>query len=222
MTCNEILEWFEQNRSEYNIAGMKRFGIESEKIFGVKLAQIEYIRKIIKRDHPLALELWDTRYHEARHLAALLADPKIIEESTIDKWVSDFDNWAVCDSVCGKLFIKTEFAYQKVEEWQSADKLYVKRAAFAMIAWIALHHKKLPDNFFDRYFDLILQHATDDRNYIKKAVNWALRQIGKRNPLLSRTTLDICDELVEIYPESKSARWIAADARRELNKKYPE
>ena len=220
MTKNEVIMWFESNKNQANIEGMKRFGIISDKVFGLSLQQIEEIRKKIKKDHNLALELWDTGYHDVRHLASIIADPKIIDEETIDKWVMDFDNWAICDSVCGKLIQKTEFVYKKVDEWQYSDLLYVKRASFALIAWIAVHHKKLPDSFFGNYFEMIVNHAEDDRHYIKKAVNWALRQIGKRNSNLAKEALLVCDTLRLKYHESKSAKWIAGDAERELRKKY--
>ncbi|MBX3043588.1 MAG: DNA alkylation repair protein [Candidatus Kapabacteria bacterium] len=199
---------------------MARFGITTTKAFGVTAGQLEELRRQIKRNHPLALDLWETGFHDVRILAALIADPKIIEEQTIDKWAGDFDNWAICDSVTGKLFQKTMYAYDKVHEWQNDERLFVKRASFALIAWIAVHHKKLPDSFFNQYIDIIITHSTDERHYIKKAVNWALRQIGKRNRNLALKSLDICDLLNEKYSKSKAAKWIASDARRELKSKY--
>lgn len=220
MKLEEILNWFETNRSQKNIDGMKRFGIESELVFGVNLQQIEELRKIIKRNHTLALELWETPYHEARHLAALIADPKLIDSQTIDKWASDFDNWAICDSVCGKLIQKTPHCYEKIIEWENSELLYMKRASFALIAWVAVHHKKLPDIFFNQYFEMIIKNSNDERHYIKKAVNWALRQIGKRNYNLALKSLEVCDIIRVEYPESKSAKWIASDAERELRTKY--
>ncbi len=220
MTVNEIIDWFESQRSETNIAGKKRYGIESELIFGVQNKQIDVIRRIIKKDHALALELWQTGYHELRHLASLIADPKIIDEETIYAWAHDFDNWAICDSVCSKLFQKTDFVYQKIDQWVLSDQLYVKRAAFTLIAAIAVHHKKLPDSFFNQYFQLIIENANDERNYIKKAVNWALRQIGKRNKNLASEAVKVCYILREVHNNSKSARWIATDAERELRQKF--
>lgn len=220
METTEILTWLSEKGSDYNIAGMKRFGIESEKVFGVKLAEIETLKKQIKINHPLALELWDTGYHEARHLAAIIADSKIIKEETLEKWVLDFDNWAICDSTCGKLFQKTKYSYDKIYEWQQRDELFVKRSAFALIAWIAVHHKKLPDSFFMQYLDLILNNLNDERHYIKKAVNWALRQIGKRNFSLANECLEICNFIKDKNKGNKSAIWIASDAERDIRKKF--
>lgn len=220
MTVDEILKWFESNRSQYNIDGMRRFGIITDKAFGVSLKQIDILKKNIKKDNQLAIDLWETGYLETRHLAALVADPKTIQTDIIEKWVNDFDNWAICDSTCGKLIQKTPYVYDKIIEWQLNEKLYVKRSAFALIAWIAVHHKKIPDNHFNIYYDMIINHACDDRNYIKKAVNWALRQIGKRNINLANKSLIVCDKLREIYPTSKSAKWIASDAERELRNKF--
>jgi 3-methyladenine DNA glycosylase AlkD len=217
---NEIIEQLEALYNPVNIEGMKRFGIESEKIFGITMKDLEQFKKTIGKNHQLALELWDEGYHETRMLAAMIADPKLMTPEILNQWAGDFDNWAVCDSVCGKLFQKVPGIYDNVIEWQYNENLWVKRASFALIAWISVHHKKLPDSFFNQYLEMIVEHSTDDRPYIKKAVNWALRQIGKRNLNLAHQALEVCSLLKNQEPVSKSARWIASDAERELRKKY--
>lgn len=220
MTLDEVLKRLKQLQNPANIDGMRRFGIESDKIFGITMKDLELLKKQIGKNHELALLLWNEGYHETRLLAAMIADPKLLDSDLLDKWACDFDNWAVCDSVCGKLFQKTPLVFDKVLLWQFSDNLWIKRASFALIAWISVHHKKLPDSFFGQYYDMIIAHATDERNYIKKAVNWALRQIGKRNLQLASETLEVCAILRENYPNSKSARWIASEAEREIRKKY--
>ncbi len=172
------------------------------------------IAREIGHDHALALELWESGVLEARCVAALIDDPKLVTEEQMERWVRDFDNWAVCDNCCGRLFDKTPFAYRKALEWSCREEEYVKRAAFSLMAVLAVHDKQASDSKFLRLLPVIKRGSTDERNFVKKAVNWALRQIGKRNLSLNKAAIKTAQEIQGI--DSRSARWIAADALREL------
>lgn len=215
----KIIEILLSMRNDKNIAGMERFGIKSQKLLGISMKDLDSISKEIGKNHSLALDLWNTRYHEARLLASMIAVPKQSTIKELHTWVHDFDNWAVCDSVCGKYIRKTEHVYDLIYEWEQSKFLYVKRAAFACMAWIAVHNKKLTNEYFDKYFDLIFKNVLDERHYIAKAVNWALRQIGKRNAILNERALDLSQSIITKNPQNKTALWIAKDALRELEKK---
>jgi 3-methyladenine DNA glycosylase AlkD len=201
-----------------NVAGMARYGIAAEKAFGIAAPQLKELAKKIKKEtgdrHALALELWRTRIHEARAIAFLIDDPKLVTESQMEEWVADFDNWAICDSTCGTLFSYTEHAYAKAFEWSERDEEFIKRAGIAMIAWLAVHDKQGPDEKLAAFLPVLESKADDDRNFIKKAVNWALRSIGKRNLNLNGLAIE-CAERIRAQG-TKSARWIASDALREL------
>ena len=162
----------------------------------------------------LALALWEADIHEARILASLIDVPKLVTEAQMDHWVSGFDSWDVCDQCCSNLFDKTKFAYDKCFEWSRDDREFVKRAGFTMMATLAVHDKKADNAAFKRFFPVILKGSTDERNFVRKAVNWALRQIGKRNLDLNKEAIAVSNEMKAI--DSKSARWIANDALREL------
>jgi len=196
------------------VAGMARYGIRSEKAYGVSITKLMAIERRVGKNHGLAAELWDTGVHDARLLACLVDDPRLVTEAQMDRWVKDFDTWALCDGCCGHLFDKTPFAYNKAHEWTKRKEEYVRRAGFAMIASLTVHDKKAEDEAFLRFLPEIRKAATDDRNYVMKAVNWALRQIGKRNPRLNREAIKIAEQIHKL--DSRSARWIASDALREL------
>jgi len=170
--------------------------------------------KEIGMNHNLANRLWGSKIHEARILASLISNPEMVTEEQIEKWAKDFDSWDVCDLCCGNLFDKTKYAYKKAVEWSSRDEEFVKRAGFVLMATLAVHDKKAQDEDFLKFFPLMIREATDRRNFVKKAVNWALRQIGKRNLNLNKKAIKTAKEIKII--ESKSARWIASDAIREL------
>jgi 3-methyladenine DNA glycosylase AlkD len=193
---------------------MARFGIKADKAFGVSVPALRKLAWSIGKDHPLALELWDTGLHEARELATMIADPKQVTEELMERWVKDIDSWDVCDHCCGNLWDKTPFAYRKAREWSKRPEGFVKRAAFSLIAALAVHDKPASDDVFTRFLPIIKRESTDERNFVKKAVNWALRQIGKRNRSLNRQAIKAAREIQKL--NSKSARWIAADALREL------
>jgi 3-methyladenine DNA glycosylase AlkD len=200
-----------------NVEGMARFGINPENTFGVSMPVIRKMGKDIGKNHELAQQLWSTRIHEARILAGLIDDSKFVTEEQMEKWVKDFDSWDVCDQVCMNLFDKTPFAYKKAIEWSSRKEEFVKRAGFALMASLSVHDKKAKDKDFIKFLPLIKSESTDERNFVRKAVNWALRQIGKRNKKLQKEAIRTAKEIQKI--ESKSAKWIASDAIRELKDK---
>ena len=193
---------------------LARYGIRSKVILGVRTPDLTALAKRLGKDHSLALALWRTCIYDARHLAILIDDPAKVTEAQMERWAKDFDNWATCDGACLHLFDRTRFAYDKTIEWSSREEEFVKRAAFALMAVLAVHDKKAPDSTFKGWLPVIVRESTDERTYVKKAVNWALRQIGKRNRPLNeaaiRTALSISKK------KSKSAKWIASDALREL------
>src|SRR2546428_1795902 len=196
------------------VAGMARCGIETSKAFGVSIPQRRDLAGKIGKNHHLAEQLWGTGIHEARILAGMTDDPARVTEDQMEKWAADFDSWDIVDGSCGNLFDKTEFAVGKAHEWSKRREEYVKRAGFVLMAELAVHDKKAGDKTFLDFLPLIVREATDERNFVKKAVNWALRQIGKRNAALNAAALKICAEIVD--SGSKSGKWIAADALREL------
>ncbi|MDD2777874.1 MAG: DNA alkylation repair protein [Methanocellales archaeon] len=194
--------------------GMARYGMVTEQRMGVSIPEIRKMAKQLDKDHKLALELWNTGIAEARILASMIGDPKKMTEDLMEDWVKDFNSWDICDQVCMNLFEKTPFAWKKILDWSERREEYVKRAAFALIACLACHDKNAEDSRFVDLFSVIKLGATDERNYVKKAVNWALRNIGKRNVELNRRVIEFAEELLET--DSKAARWIAKDAIREL------
>jgi 3-methyladenine DNA glycosylase AlkD len=193
---------------------MARFGIATEKAFGVKHTPLKQIAKEYKKDHGLALELWASGYHEARLLATIIDDPQQVTEQQADEWVAGINSWDICDGFTGNLIDKTPFAYSKALDWVHREEEFVRRAGFALMAWLPVHDKKAPDAKFDEFFPLIIQYSTDERNFVKKAVNWALRQLGKRSHALHRKAVDTAQQIVA--QDSKTARWIGSDALKEL------
>lgn len=218
MTIDEIIKKLESLENPVNIAGMARFGIVTKKAFGISAPVLKEIAKDVKKltneRHKLALELWESEIHEARVIAYLIDNPKEVSPEQMDEWAADFDNWAICDGTCGHLFCKTEFAYQKVFEWSAKDEEFIKRAGIVLIAWLAVHDKKATDEKISQFLPILEKHADDERNFIKKAVNWSLRQIGKRNVHLNKLAVETAERIKA--QNAKSARWIAADALREL------
>jgi 3-methyladenine DNA glycosylase AlkD len=215
MDVKPILAELKQLGSEVNRQGMGRFGINVDKAYGVSMAQLYPVAKRIKKNHELALALWETQIHEARLLAIIIADAKQFDDKRLDQWVQDIDSWDLCDQFMLKQVHQTPFAWDKVYQWSQAEYEFVKRAAFALIAVLAVHDKKAPDIKFLNLLSLIKAASTDERNFVKKAVNWALRHIGKRNPQLHPKALELAVQLSN--SESKAARWIGKDAVRELN-----
>jgi 3-methyladenine DNA glycosylase AlkD len=217
MNAPEIIAHLRSLRSERNIAGQQRYAIQSAtEQLGVAAPVLRAIAKAHRRDHTLALDLWDAGIHDARVLATLIADPKKMTRSQAERWVRDCDNWAQTDSLAF-LLDRTEFAEAKAHAWSERTGEFVKRTGFAIMAGMAVHRKELPDEVFLRMLPVIAREATDERNFVQKAVNWALRQIGKRNPALCRAALAEAKRIAKM--DSRAARWIAADARRELTRR---
>jgi 3-methyladenine DNA glycosylase AlkD len=211
---NSILRCLQSLGNPKAVEGMARFGITTRKVFGVSTPDLRKMAKEIGKNHDLAQELWSTGVLEARAIAALIDEPPKVTEKQMERWVRDFDNWAVCDGCCMNLFDKTSFAWKKVVEWSKREREYEKRGAFALMAVLAVHDKGAEDKQFLSVLPIIKREATDERNFVKKAVNWALRQIGKRNLALNKKAIQTAKEIQRL--DSKSARWIAADALREL------
>ncbi|MDP4225604.1 MAG: DNA alkylation repair protein, partial [Bacteroidota bacterium] len=197
-----------------NREGMARFGIKSETAFGVNIPVLRKMAREIGKDHTLALQLWEQPYHEAKLLATLVADPKQTDSLMMEKWVKDFYSWDICDQCCGNLFEDTALAYQKAQVWAAREEEFVRRAGFVMMARLAVSDKKAENQKFEEFLYLIKTYSTDSRNFVKKAVNWALRQIGKRNWALNEKALEAAKEIYS--QDNKTAKWIAADAMREL------
>jgi 3-methyladenine DNA glycosylase AlkD len=207
-------------------AGMARYGIATADAFGVSINVLRPLSREIGRDHDLALALWETGNHEARLLAGMVDDPAQVSGEQMDAWAAQFDSWDVCDQVTSNLFDKTPFAYEKVREWSAARDEWVKRAAFAMAAALAVQDKQAADEPFLEILELCRREAGDDRNYVKKAVNWALRNVGKRNPRLHAAALETAEAILAAGedlaaadrrdPAARAMRWVARDALREL------
>ncbi len=214
MTTDEIINFLKKNSDQKNREGMARFGINASNAFGISMPLLRELGKKIGKDHKLAVELWKTRYHEARILSSLIADPALTTSALMNKWVKDFNSWDLCDQCCMNLFAKTPYAMEKIIEWNDSPDEFVKRASFSLMATCAVHRKDWSDGDFENFFPLIEKHAADDRNFVKKAVNWALRQIGKRNRRLNKSAFRFSEKLLKI--DSKSAKWIASDAIKEL------
>ncbi len=214
MSVQEVLRTLESLGSPRNVEGMARYGIVSRKAYGVSAPAMRALARRIGTDHDLALRLWATGVHDARIVAVLIGDPARVTKSLMNKWVKDFDNWGVCDAGCSVLFDKTPFAIEMAFEWTKRKEEFVRRAGFVLMAALAVHDKKAPDGVFLRFLPVLKQGSTDERNFVRKAVNWALRQIGKRNSGLNRAALRTAREIRKI--DSSAARWIAADAIREL------
>ena len=210
----DVIELVKSKAVPENIPGMKRFGMSEEGRLGIPVPELRAIAKNLGKDHQLAQELWNSRIAEARILASMVAEPNRLTEEQMDRWVEDFDSWDVCDQVCMNLFEKSPLAWKKILDWSEREEEFVKRAAFALIACLAWHDKRAEDDQFVKLLLLIKRGATDERNFVKKAVNWALRNIGKRNPNLNKAAIESAKEIQQI--DSKAARWIASDAIREL------
>mgnify|MGYP006269679945 CR=1 FL=1 len=210
----EILTWMQQRSSQRNVDGMARYGIVAKKVFGISVGTLRAKGKQIGRDHALAMALWKTGWYEARMLGALIDDPKAITATQMDQWARDFDNWAICDTVCFHLFDKSPHAWSRIRAWHRRKDEFVKRAAFALIASVALHDKKADDALFLPCLAMIEAAATDERNFVKKGVSWALRGIGKRSYELHAPAMALARKLST--STSASARWIGKDALKDM------
>jgi 3-methyladenine DNA glycosylase AlkD len=216
MKSEEIIDLLKMHANPKNVEGMARFGISTKNALGVNMPLLKSIAKEIGKDHELALDQWETEIHEARIVAPMIDIPKMVSEAQMEKWVHDFDSWDVCDQVCNKLFDRVPIAYKKGYEWCDREEEFVKRAGFVLIATLSVHDKKADDEPFYDFFEYIIRECRDERNFVRKAVNWALRQIGKRNIDLNSAAIETCERILESHSDSKAARWIARDAMREL------
>ncbi|HDL21038.1 MAG TPA: DNA alkylation repair protein [Nitrospirae bacterium] len=211
---NKILKTLKSLSNPEAVAGMARFGINPENIYGISIPNLRKMAGQIGKSHLLAEKLWVSGIHEARILACMVDESEKVSESQMERWVKDFDSWDVCDQCCNKLFVRTEVAYKKAIEWSNRSEEFVKRAGFVLMTQLAVHDKEAGDDTFDEFFTIIKREAADERNFVKKAVNWALRQIGKRNRNLNKRAINVAEMIRKI--DSKTARWIASDALREL------
>jgi len=214
MQFKEIIERFENLSNPEAVAGMARYGITSAKIYGVSIPEIRKLAKEIGKDRKLAHQLWQVNCRERRILAGMIDEPAAVPETQLDQWARGFDNWEVCDQCCMNLFEKTPYAYKKAKQWSKAKEEFVRRAGFVMMARLAVSDKKAHDEKFEAFLPLIIKRADDERNYVKKAVSWALRQIGKRNRHLNQKATAAARQIQKA--DTKATRWIASDVLREL------
>ena len=193
---------------------MARFGINPGNAFGVSITVLQKMAREIGRDHALAEKLWASAVREARVVACYVEQPEMVTEAQMERWAQDFNSWDICDVCCSYLLDKTEWAYAKAVEWTSRQEEFVKRAGFVLMAALSVHDKRASDEDFVKFLPFLVKGSSDDRNYVKKAVNWALRQIGKRNLALNKLAVETAQEIKQL--NLRSARWIASDALREL------
>ena len=212
---NKIISELETLKNDKSVEGMKRFGIVTKHAYGVSVPELRKIAKKIGKNHELALKLWEIDYRETRILASMIDEPDKVTEEQMEDWVKDFDNWEICDQVCQNLFVYSKYAVKKAIEWSEREEEFIKRAGFTLMAVLAVKDKKAEDSLFEKFFPIIKREAVDERNFVKKAVNWALRQIGKRNLELNRRAIEVASEIIKM--DFPSAKWIARDAIRELN-----
>ena len=214
MNSKQVIAYLEKHSNPKNKEGMARFGINPKYALGVRVPVLRDLAKKIGKDHKLAQELWKTKIHEARMLASMIDEPKKVTEKQMEEWVRGFNSWDLCDQCCMNLFDKLSMSWRKAAEWTKRKEEFVRRAGFALIASLAWYDKKAKDKDFEKFFQLIKKYSTDERNFVRKSVNWALRQIGKRNINLNKKAIKVAMEIQKI--NSKTAKWIAVDALREL------
>jgi len=214
MQYEGILRRLKELSNPKAVEGMARFGINPENTYGVSVPNLRRMAKEVGKDHSLAQQLWLSGIHEARILASMIDDPNQVTGKQMDLWIEDFNSWDVCDQCCMNLFSKTPMAWMKAIEWARREKEFEKRAGFVLMACLAWYDKESPDEKFLVFLYIIKQEANDDRNYVKKAVNWALRNIGKRNSNLNKKAIETAKDIQKM--DSRSARWVASDAIREL------
>jgi 3-methyladenine DNA glycosylase AlkD len=215
MTYAEVIRRIKSLGNPEAVKGMARYGINPQNAYGVSVPALRAMARKIGTDHGLALRLWASGIHDARILAPMIADPALVTEEQMESWVRDFDSWDICDQCCSNLFDQTPFVYAKAVEWSGREAEFVKRAGFVLMAAAAVHNKQTPDAQFAKFLPIIKRGAADERNFVKKAVNWALRQIGKRSPGLNAKAIAVAQAILA-SAKTPGARWIASDALREL------
>lgn len=216
MQVTDALAWLRRRGTRTNREGMARYGLPSRGALGVSMGNVQLLAKRLGRDHDLAGALWSTGVYEARLLACHVDDPAAVTATQMDAWVKDFDNWGTCDTACFVLFDRTPLAWRKVDQWARRRDEFQRRAAFALLASLALHDKKADEELFAQRFPLIERAAQDGRNFVKKGVSWALRAIGKRRALSARA-LEVARRLAD-SPDA-SSRWVGKDALRDLGRR---
>lgn len=215
MKSREVISELRSRANPAALKGMARFGITTKRALGgSSMPYLRWLAKRLGKDHRLAAELWASGIHEARILAGMVDDPAEVTEEQMEAWAAEFDSWDVVDGVCSSLFDKTPFAYRKAVEWSSRQEEFVKRAGFTLMAMLAVHDKQAPDSSFEPFLAIIEREAGDRRNFVRKAVNWALRQIGKRNRALNAKAVATAERIQA--SGVRSAKWVASDALREL------
>jgi len=213
-SMKDVLDKLQSKAQPEQLKGMAKYGMTVEQRLGVSVPDMRKLAKEIGRDHKLALDLWRTGIAEAKIVASMVVDPAKLTEEQMEDWVKGINSWDVCDQVCMNLFEKNHLAWKKIVDWSEREEEFVKRTAFSLIACLAWHDKKANDEKFIELLPLIIREATDERNFVKKAVNWALRNIGKRNLNLNRAAINAAKEIQQL--DSRAARWVASDAIREL------
>jgi 3-methyladenine DNA glycosylase AlkD len=211
----EAVAWLERRgTARVRQEQVERYGIVTPRAFGVSVGEVQQLAKRLGRDHELAAALWETGWYEARLLTAFVDDPALVTAAQMDRWTRDFDNWGICDTLCFKLFDQTPHAWRKIEQWSRRRGEFQKRAAFALLACLALHDKDTGDEPFLRSLDLIERAAADERNFVRKGVCWALRAIGRRNPALNSAAVELARRLIE--SSDPAARTTGREALKEL------
>ena len=213
---NVIVQELKQKRKPDVREKQAYFGIDTSSSFGVSIPDIRLIAKKYRNNHALATQVWETGVHEARILATIIDNPHEVTKTQVKKWVADINSWDVCDALCGNLLVNVPWVYDILEDYCKSKAEFVKRCGFVLMAYSAVHHKQKTDKYFDSYFKLILKYGNDERNFVKKAVSWALRQIGKRNEVLKISATNIANEL--LTQNTPATNWIAKDVIRELSK----
>jgi 3-methyladenine DNA glycosylase AlkD len=214
MDYHEVIKKLRSLSDPEAVEGMARFGINPKNNLGISVNTLRKLAKEIGPDHKLAKQLWASKIRDARFIAAIIDEPEKVTEKQMENMVLDLDSWDICDHCCSDIFLKSKFAKKKAIEWSSRDEEFVKRSAFSLMARLAVRDKKADDSLFEEFLPIIIREADDERNYVKKAVNWALRQIGKRNIALNKKAIKTAQKIQKL--SSKSAKWIANDALREL------
>jgi 3-methyladenine DNA glycosylase AlkD len=213
-SVKDVLDKLQSKAKPEQLEGMAKYGMTVEQRLGVSVPDMRKLAKEIGKDHKLALDLWSTGIAEARIVAAMVGDPDKLTEEQMEDWVKGINSWDVCDQACMNLFEKNQLAWKKIVDWSEREDEFVKRTAFSLIACLAWHDKRASDEKFLELLPVIIRGARDERNFVKKAVNWALRNIGKRNLNLNEAAINTAKEIRRV--DSKAARWVAADAIREL------
>lgn len=214
MEKGEVMRWLERRGTRRTIEGMARYGIVAQRAFGVPMGTLLSLRKRLGKDHDLSVALWESGWYEARLLAALVGDPERVTRRQMNAWAAGFENWGDCDTVCFHLFDRTPFAWEKARQWAKSPREFVKRGGFVLMACLALHDKTAPDKSFLALLPLIEKGAHDERNFVKKGVNWSLRAVGRRTPGLNAAAVKVAKRLA--LSEEAAGRWVGKDALREL------